>query len=35
MKKDMSIVKLLDEILYNHLTEKDWTLPFMLEDNEE
>jgi hypothetical protein len=35
MKKDMRIVNLLDEILYNHLTERDWTFPFLLEDHEE
>jgi hypothetical protein len=35
MQSDKRLIELLDEILYNHLTDKDWTLPFMLEDDEE
>jgi len=32
MKEDKHIIKLLDELLYDHLTEKDWTPSFLLEE---
>jgi hypothetical protein len=32
MKEDKRIVKLLDEFLYDHLTERDWTPSFLLEE---
>ncbi len=32
MKEDKRIVKFLDELLYDRLTERDWTPAFMLEE---